>query len=313
MMSVVSVTHLGFVVKNHFWSKSTPILRDVHFDVQPREILGFIGPNGAGKTTCIKTLLGLLRPTSGQVFLFGQSPQKPQAREAVGFMPERAYYAGHLSARELLLQHALLAGLSWQRATKQSVELLERVGLAQAGNKPLRNFSKGMLQRAGIGQALVGDPQLLILDEPMSGLDPIGRHDLRELLLQLKRDGKTIIFSSHILSDVEALCDRLTVVVQGRTAMSGKLSELLTSKVQSVTVVAENLSVESLTKLTSWGVSRPLDQQFTWTCANHVESNALMDQVRSLGGTIVELQTQHRSLEEIFMHAASAQQGDKHA
>jgi len=194
--------------------------------VRQGEIFGFLGTNGAGKTTTIKMLLGFFRPDSGRVSVFGQSPGDPAARRAIGFMPETAYYYPYLNVRELLAFYGGLCGMAKADIRRRSGELVARVGLEEAGGRLLRHYSKGMLQRAGIAQALLHDPDLLILDEPLTGLDPLARIQFRDLILDLRRQGKTIFFSSHDLSESELICDRVAILKQGSLVWCGAVGEV---------------------------------------------------------------------------------------
>lgn len=197
------------------------------FRVEPGEVVGFIGPNGAGKSSTIKCLMGFLQPTGGEAWLLGRPAGSPEARRHVGFLPEVALYYPWLTPRETLWMYGRLAGLEPRALRRRSAELLERVGLAGREDDRLKGFSKGMLQRVGIAQAILGDPKLLILDEVSSGLDPLGRRDLRELMLEEKRKGVTIFFSSHELTEVTQLCDRVILVHRGRVLDERPVGTLL--------------------------------------------------------------------------------------
>ena len=188
------------------------------------QVLGFLGTNGAGKTTTIKMLLGLLRPTGGTVKVFGEDPAVAATRRRIGYMPETAYYYPYLNARELLAFYGGVCGMDRKAIRERTDELLEAVGLADAAKRPLKTYSKGMLQRAGIAQALLNDPDLLILDEPFTGLDPLARIHFRELLGRLRTAGKTIFFSSHELGETELLCDTVAIMKQGRCIYHGPVS-----------------------------------------------------------------------------------------
>lgn len=194
--------------------------------VRKGEILGFLGANGAGKTTTIKMLLGFFPPDAGQVSVLGGDPCVPGTRRKIGFMPETAYYYPYLNIRELLSFYGGLCGLSAAEIRLRSEELIERVGLAEAGGRLLRTYSKGMLQRAGIAQALLHDPDLLILDEPFTGLDPLARIQFRDMILEFREQGKTVFFSSHELSEAELICDRVAILKQGGLVMCGAVSEV---------------------------------------------------------------------------------------
>lgn len=190
------------------------------------EVMGFLGTNGAGKTTTIKMLLGLLKPTSGTVRVLDGDPADPSVRRLIGYMPETAYYYPYLNARELLAFYGGICGMDAKVIRARSEELLERVGLADSAKRPLKTYSKGMLQRAGIAQALLSDPELLVLDEPFTGLDPLARIHFRELLRELRAAGKSIFFSSHELGETELLCDRVAIMKRGKCLYQGALRDL---------------------------------------------------------------------------------------
>jgi ABC-2 type transport system ATP-binding protein len=216
--------------------KMVEAVRGISFEVRQGEIFGFLGPNGAGKTTTIKTLLGLIFPSAGEVKLFGRPVTDPAARRRVGFLPENPYLYQYLSAREIMDLAGRLVGMREPERGRRAEELLRRVGLGSVMDRPIRKFSKGMLQRTGLAQALMGDPDLLILDEPMTGLDPIGRKEVRDLILEERALGRTVMFSSHILSDVEMLCDRLAIVNRGEMAAYGSLDTLLRKEIRAVEI-----------------------------------------------------------------------------
>src|SRR5215475_4927425 len=189
-------------------------LRPLHLTVEKGEVFGFLGGNGAGKTTTLKLLMGLVFPTGGTARILGHEIDDPQMKAQVGFLPEQPYFYDYLTARELLEYFAELSGVPAKERTRRVKEMLARVGLADVATTQLRKFSKGMLQRVGIAQAILHDPKVVFLDEPMSGLDPLGRREVRELIQQLQHEGKTVFFSTHILSDAEALCDRVAIIYQ---------------------------------------------------------------------------------------------------
>ena len=192
----------------------------------PGEIVGFLGTNGAGKTTTIKMITGLLRPDAGKVSVFGGDPSDPTVRARIGYMPEVATYYPYLNARELLAFYGGICGLDAKSVRERTDSLLESVGLADAAKRPLRTYSKGMLQRAGIAQALLNDPDLLVLDEPFTGLDPLARIHFRELLRSLREKGKAVFFSSHELGETELLCDRVAIMKKGRCVYQGPVKDL---------------------------------------------------------------------------------------
>jgi ABC-2 type transport system ATP-binding protein len=238
-MVALSVDRLTKLYRAPFTTRAVPAVTEATFSVEKGEIFGFIGPNGAGKTTTIRTLLGLIRPTSGTCTVLGERVPSREARSRVGFLAESPYFYDYLTPRELLDLAGRLHGLDAATRARRSAELLDRVGLAEAADRPLKRFSKGMLQRAGLAQALVNEPELLILDEPMSGLDPVGRKDVRDLIIEQRERGKTIFFSTHILPDVEAVCDRVALIVGGRIKDVGSLGGLLSQSLAGTEVVLE--------------------------------------------------------------------------
>ena len=193
------------------------------------EIFGFLGPNGAGKTTTLKLLMGLVFPTAGAARILGMDANDPRVKAQIGFLPEQPYFYDYLTARELLEYYGQLSGVAAKDRAKKVEAMLQRVGLPDSGDIQLRKFSKGMLQRVGIAQAILHDPKVVFLDEPMSGLDPMGRREVRDLIEQLKKEGKTVFFSTHILSDAEALCDRVAIIHLGELRSVGVVADLTAS------------------------------------------------------------------------------------
>ena len=209
-----------------FRNKLRTALQPLNLTVAEGETFGFLGPNGAGKTTTLKILMGIVFPTSGEARILGHHFHDPEIKKKVGFLPEQPYFYDYLSAPELLDYYAQLSGVAKEQRRKRIPEMLARVGLPDVGKMQLRKFSKGMLQRVGIAQAIIHDPKIVFLDEPMSGLDPIGRREIRELILGLKQEGRTVFFSTHILSDAEALCDRVGVIHKGVLRGIGVVEDL---------------------------------------------------------------------------------------
>ena len=205
-------------------------LRPLNLTVEDGEVFGYLGANGAGKTTTLKLLMGIIFPTGGSARILGFDYRDPRVRAQIGFLPEQPYFYDHLTASELLEYYAQLSGVPAAEHKRRVPLMLERVGLPHVGGLPLRKFSKGMMQRVGIAQAILHDPKVLFLDEPMSGLDPNGRREVRDLMQGLKDEGKTIFFSTHILSDAESLCDRVAVLHQGELRCVEKVGELTTAK-----------------------------------------------------------------------------------
>ncbi len=218
-------------------------------DIPAGGVFGLLGPNGAGKSTTLKLLTGLLNPTSGRAELLGQPPGNTAARERLGFLPEHPTFYDHLTAEELIGYFAGLCGISGVDRTRRVTAVLDRVGLGADRRRPIRQYSKGMVQRVGLAQALVNEPELVILDEPMSGLDPVGRRDVRELILELRDEGRTVLFSSHILSDAEQLCSRVGILVRGRLQASGTVGDLTTGESRGWEVVMAAVSPEAVVRV----------------------------------------------------------------
>jgi ABC-2 type transport system ATP-binding protein len=215
-----------------FWhQRPKQALKPLHLNVEEGEIFGFLGPNGAGKTTTLKLLMGLVFPTAGSARILGTDFSDPEVKAQIGFLPEQPYFYDYLTARELLEYYGQLSRVPAEGRSRRVGEMLERVGLSHAADVQLRKFSKGMLQRVGIAQAILHDPKVVFLDEPMSGLDPMGRREVRDLIAQLKNEGKTVFFSTHILSDAETLCDRVAIIHLGELRRVGAVEDL-TANVQ---------------------------------------------------------------------------------
>ncbi len=231
-MNTIEIQGLEKTYSVGFWRKQPKCaLKPLHLAVADGEVFGFLGPNGAGKTTTLKLLMGLMYPTAGSARILGMEINDPRMKAQIGFLPEQPYFYDYLTARELLDYYGRLSGVAVRELPARIGAVLDRVGLAAAANLQLRKFSKGMLQRVGIAQAILHDPKVVFLDEPMSGLDPMGRREVRDLMALLKHEGKTVFFSTHILSDAEALCDRVGVIHQGELRGVGAVAEL-TAKVQ---------------------------------------------------------------------------------
>ncbi|MBN2341046.1 MAG: ABC transporter ATP-binding protein [Deltaproteobacteria bacterium] len=224
---MVDVRNVRKTFRIGFFRKRVEAVRGVSFSVEKGEIYGLLGPNGAGKTTTLKTMMGLISADGGSIQLLGKDASSHRSRENIGYLPEHAYFHEYLTPVELLDFYGKLYGMSQKSIRDKQSALLEKVGLTDAAKRPLKKFSKGMLQRVGLAQALLADPELLILDEPMSGLDPIGRKFVADLIVELNRSGKTILFSSHILSDVERLCSRVAILRKGEKVAEGRLEDLL--------------------------------------------------------------------------------------
>jgi ABC-2 type transport system ATP-binding protein len=235
--ALIQVEGLRKVYRQGFWMRRIEAVRGISFEVTRGESFGFLGPNGAGKTTTIKILMGLMRPTGGHVRLFGLPVPERRSREKVGFMPENPYVYPYLTPREFVETCGRLSGLRGQTLRDRATHVLTQTGILYAASRQVRQLSKGMLQRTGLAAALVSDPELLVLDEPMSGLDPGGRKEVRDMILDERRQGRTIFFSTHILADVPMLCDHVAILQKGQTVLTGRLDDLLRKEVKHTDVV----------------------------------------------------------------------------
>ncbi|MFZ1919113.1 MAG: ABC transporter ATP-binding protein [Terriglobales bacterium] len=226
-MAAIEILDLEKTYRIGFWhSRQKLALRPLRLTIEQGEVFGFLGPNGAGKTTTLKLLMGLVPPTAGTARILGMEIDDPRVKAQIGFLPEQPYFYDHLTARELLTYYAQLSGVPAKERSARVTAMLERVGLTESAGMQLRKFSKGMLQRVGLAQAVLHNPKVVFLDEPMSGLDPMGRREVRELIQQLRSEGKTVFFSTHILSDAEALCDRVAVIHGGELQGVGAVADL---------------------------------------------------------------------------------------
>jgi ABC-2 type transport system ATP-binding protein len=255
MTQAIAVDGLKKTFRQGFFMRRVEAVKGISFHVEAGEIFGFLGPNGAGKTTTIKMLTGLIRKTGGSARVFGHDVPSPRAMKNVGFLPENPYIYPYLTPREFVTLSARLSGLSGAHLRTRVEASLERTGIAYAAERQVRKLSKGMLQRTGLAAAMVSDPDLLLLDEPMSGLDPVGRKEVRDLILEEKRRGKTVFFSTHILNDVETLCDRVVILRRGETVVSGPVRELLRADVRRVEITLQGAPEDLLARFRRDGLS----------------------------------------------------------
>jgi ABC-2 type transport system ATP-binding protein len=282
--------------------KKRKSLEGLNMQVETGEIFGFIGPNGAGKTTAIKLLMRLIFPTAGTARILGQPIGDIDLHRDIGYLPEQPYFYDYLTAAELLDYFARIHDLPAAERKQRVATMLKKVGLETAGKIQLRKYSKGMLQRAGVAQAILHDPKVVILDEPMSGLDPIGRREVRDIILELKQEGKTVMFSTHILSDAEMLCDRVGVIVGGKLRGIGAPEQLVGVKAKATEILFEltgESSAPLLAKATRTGDRYRLQ-------VPEAELYDAIDQLRSAGAKILSVAQVRATLEEFFMHLVEA-------
>jgi len=248
-MPAIEILGLEKTYSAGFWRKRPKrALYPLQLTVEDGEIFGFLGPNGAGKTTTLKLLMGLVFPTSGSARILGRDWTHPSVKAQIGFLPEQPYFYDYLTAHELLEYYGQLSGVPAKHRKQRLEQVLQQVGLRDVGGVQLRKFSKGMLQRVGIGQAILHDPKLVFFDEPMSGLDPMGRREVRDLMEQLKHEGKTVFFSTHILSDAEALCDRVAIIHKGELRGVGAVEDLTSSVQGKVEVIWQGPQIPAAIK-----------------------------------------------------------------
>ncbi len=300
MDPAIEVRDLRKTYRTPFRRKKVEALRGVSFTVERGHIFGFVGPNGAGKTTTIRTLMGLIRPTGGSAKILGHEIPSRAARAQVGFLPESPYFYDYLTVDELLDLAGRLCGVPHALRRKRADELIERVGLGRARTQRLKKFSKGMLQRAGLAQALMNDPAVVVLDEPTSGLDPIGRKEVRDLILELRAQGKTVFFSSHILTDIEAIADHVAIVARGQLTAQGTPAQLIerASLGTDVTIRIAG-DVEGLTE----GAThvRRTGDELSLTLPPEADVDAWLARARDRGGKVVSIAPRHETLEELFL------------
>ena len=299
-----------------FWRPRPYIaLNALNLTVGQGEVFGFLGPNGAGKTTTLKLLMQLIYPTSGRAEILGRPVGDVGVRRRIGYLPENPYFYDYLTAEELLAYFAGLFGYAGAERSRRVSALLDEVGIGAERRFQLRKFSKGMLQRVGIAQALVNDPEVVFFDEPMSGLDPLGRREIRELILRLRDRGCTVFFSSHVLSDAETLCSRVAIVARGRLAAAGDLSELLAFQVRAWELVVANVDAARLEQATSAGdVSRVTSlgaQRFALEVPLSADPTRVMASLGAHGAQLVSLNPVRETLEDFFVRQIAATPSDR--
>ena len=299
---VIKTENLTKVFKIGFRGRRVTALSNLNLEVKKGEIFGFLGPNGAGKTTTIKILMGLIYPTKGKAWIMDRELGDMEVKSHIGFLPEQPYFYDYLTSNEFLEFYGQLFGLERKELKTRIKPLLALVGLEKAADIQLRKFSKGMLQRIGIAQALINHPELIVLDEPMSGLDPIGRKDIRDIILRLKEEGKTIFFSSHIIPDVEMICDRVGILMNGELVNVGRLNDIIDAKIKYIEIITSRIDREALFHMPDIEVS-------VYDAWNHVsirvrDENKLdrvLEIIKDGRGKIISVIPQRETLEEHFI------------
>jgi ABC-2 type transport system ATP-binding protein len=303
-MAIVEISNLTKDYEVGFWRKrKVRALDNLSLTVDAGHIFGFLGANGAGKTTTLKLLMRLIFPTSGTARILGRDIHDVSMHERIGYLPENPYFYDYLTAREFLGYCAQIFGYPAADRKRRAADLLARVNLDEKRwDTQLRKFSKGMLQRVGLAQSLINDPEIVFLDEPMSGLDPVGRREVRDLIASLRKDGKTVFMCSHILSDIEVLCDRVAILKRGRLAQVGHLDELRQrnegpNRMEVLATGADAAALQDLARADISATPRGLRIEI----ANEAEIETVLAALRTAGGKVVSIQPVKQSLEELFL------------
>src|SRR6476646_4582483 len=299
-MAAIEIQGLEKTYSVGFWRKKPKVaLRPLHLQVEDGEIFGFLGPNGAGKTTTLKMLMGLTYPTGGTASILGMQLDDPRMKAEIGFLPEQPYFYDYLTGRELLEYYGRLSGVDAKTVARKVPEMLARVGLTDAAHVQLRKFSKGVLQRVGIAQAILHDPRVVFFDEPMSGLDPMGRREVRDLMEQLKHEGKTVFFSTHILADAEALCDRVAVIHQGELRGVGAVEELTAGVTAQVEIVWAGTTVPA--SLRALGAECHIIGSTVRAVLSEANQDTALEALRRERLRLISVTPVRTSLEDYFM------------
>jgi ABC-2 type transport system ATP-binding protein len=299
-MPAIEILGLEKTYKVGFWSKrSKHALRALHLQIEEGEVFGFLGPNGAGKTTTLKLLMGLVSPTSGSARILGREWTDLSVKAEIGFLPEQPYFYDYLTAHELLEYYGQLSGVPSKHRKERVEGVLRRVGLSDMRGIQLRKFSKGMLQRVGIAQAILHDPKILFFDEPMSGLDPMGRREVRDLIEELKREGKTVFFSTHILSDAEALCDRVAIIHKGELRSVGAVEDLTSTVQGKVEIIWQGTQIPASIK--ALGAESHIAADKVRAIIDEKQQDAAIDALRRERLRLVSVTPVRTSLETYFV------------
>jgi ABC-2 type transport system ATP-binding protein len=308
--ALIRTQNLQKTFRHGFLMRRVEAVKGISFEVERGDIFGFLGPNGAGKTTTIKMLTGLIAPSGGSATLFDCPIPSRKALSRVGFLPENPYVYPYLTPREFVEMCGRLSGIGRRTVRDRAREVLAKVGVLYAADRPVKRLSKGMLQRAALGAALVADPELLILDEPMSGLDPVGRKEVRDLILDERSRGRTIFFSTHILSDVETLCDRVAILRRGVVVVSGALGDLVRRDVQRTDIVIPDASDQFEETCHAEGhATQRVAGRLVVGVQGLERVNQVLSQALKLGFLVAEVVPRHETLEDLFMREAIDETG----
>jgi ABC-2 type transport system ATP-binding protein len=300
MSALLELSEVRQSFRTGFWMSQVEILKGISLSIQEKTIFGFLGPNGAGKTTLIHLIVGLRRPTSGSLRLKGVDCFEAGARARVGYLPERPYFHEHLTGEGLLRYFGALSGMKRPALVSRIPKVLSAVGLSHAGKTELRRYSKGMLQRIGIAQAILHDPEFLVLDEPMSGLDPLGRKEMRELIQNLANEGRTIFFSTHVIPDVEAICDQFALIQKGKLVGSGPISQFLASGETQMEVAFAGLAPDRARAIPGFASLREIPEGFRGVVPSQGKINDVLGELMKAGSQILWVNPLRPSLENFF-------------
>jgi len=308
-MSAIEIKQLTKVYRTHFGLKAKPTLDSLDLTIEDNEVFGFLGKNGAGKTTTIKILCGLIKQTRGSATIHGQSVRDRESRSQIGYLPENPYFYEYLTPKETIQFYGKLEEQSPKERARQWGYLSELLDLRSIADQRVRGFSKGMRQRLGFAVALVSNPSVLILDEPMSGLDPMGRHRIRDIILRMRSEKKTVFFSSHILGDVEQICDRVGMLVDGKLRTQGSLSELLSRKVDKVELIARSLSESTHKEIENLAIQiRTSGEGVHFYLENMDTANEAARKVYEGSGELLEMTPIKETLEDFFVREQNPQE-----
>jgi ABC-2 type transport system ATP-binding protein len=313
-MPVIRTEGLTKFYTSGFWRpRPYAALQDLNLQVEPGEVFGFLGPNGAGKTTTLKLLMQLIYPSSGVAEILGKPVGDVSVRRRIGYLPENPYFYDNLTAEELLIYFARVFGYNAHDGKQRASRLLDEVGIGAERRFQLRKFSKGMVQRVGLAQALINEPEVVFLDEPMSGLDPLGRREVRELILRLRDQGRAVFFSSHVLSDAEALCSRVAVLVKGRLVAAGRLTDLVADRARAWELVVSSVSEDVINRLKSRLTSvTPLGEgRFSLELPVTTSPEQLLADLVAHGARVVSLNPVRETLEDFFVQSVRNNERDR--
>jgi ABC-2 type transport system ATP-binding protein len=301
---ILQTNGLSKIYRPAFARQGKTALQDLTIDVRQGEIFGLVGPNGSGKTTTLKLLLGLIKPTGGKVAIFGRGPRDVAVKKRIGFLPDGPYFYDHLNSYEVLDFYGKLFGYEKEQRKAQQEELLDMVGLNKADRqRQIRTYSKGMMQRVGLAQALINDPEFLFLDEPTTGLDPIGARQMKDAILNVRAKGKTVLLCSHLLADVQAICDRVAILSEGKLVKFGTVDELVGMS-QHFEIFASGLDNSALEEAQKRGFQPQLQDDYSkFTVDSSEQLDGVLSFIRERGGRTVDVKGHSETLEDVFVRS----------